>query len=373
MMTPRNRARARSGRLASPHRRARVGLAAVSVGCALQAVSLAAQETGPRLSGVLLAEGRGEPVSMARIALVGPGDDVLGETISDARGAFTMPLPPPGAYRVRVTRIGFQPWASDTLRIEATASRTLSLRVAVRPIPLPELLVSGQGSCPATPEQLRRAFALYASVLPTLAASSSTADLRDLEIRMVRPGVSLASGGRRYEQDSLTIDVPTAVAHASPQHLETYGYAAEVRDATATFYAPDGEALASPGFLATHCLSTREADGGGRVGLAFEPKPDRDVVDVRGVLWIDPVSFEPREVEFRYTSLRPFLRRHLEAALLEEVRSSLPKRAWGLVAFYRLAVDESRFGGVLHFERTDPHHGMWMTNGATRDTEPGAE
>ena len=373
MMTPRNRARARSGRLASPHRRARVGLAAVSVGCALQAVSLAAQETGPRLSGVLLAEGGGEPVSMARIALVGPGDDVLGETISDARGAFTMPLPPPGAYRVRVTRIGFQPWASDTLRIEATASRTLSLRVAVRPIPLPELLVSEQSGCPATPERLGRAFALYEAVLPALASSSSTADLGDLEIRMVRPAVVLTAGRRSYEQDSLTVDVPTAVARASPQHLETYGYAAEVRDARATFYAPDGEALASPGFLATHCLSTRDGNDGGRVGLAFDPKPDRDVVDVRGVLWIDPVSFEPTEVEFRYTSLRPFLRRHLEAALLEEVRSSLPRRAWGLVAYYRLAVDESRFGGVLHFERTDPHHGMWMKNGATRDTEPGAK
>ncbi|WP_420463840.1 carboxypeptidase-like regulatory domain-containing protein [Candidatus Palauibacter sp.] len=337
----------------------------VSLACGLLSLPLAAQEMRPGLSGVLLAEGSGEPVSIARIALVGPGDDLLAETISDERGAFRLPMPPPGAYRVRVTRIGYQPWASDTLHIAATASRTLSLRVAVRPIPLPDLLVSEQSSCPAAPEQLRRAFELYESVLPSLASSSSTADLRDLEIRMVRPTVSLSRGERTYDHDSLTVDVSTALERASPQHLEAYGYAAEVRDSRATFYAPDGEALASPGFLATHCLTTLEGEEGTRVGLAFEPKPDRGVVDVRGVLWIDAVSSEAMEVEFRYTSLRPFLRRHLEAALLEDVRSTLPRRAWGLVAFYRLAVDESRFGGVLHFDRTDPDSGL-MGGWATR-------
>jgi len=224
----------------------------------------------------------------------------------------------------------------------------------VRPIPLPDLLVTGRSICPTTPEELRRAFELYEAVLPALTSASSTADLRNLQVRMMRPGVSLSRGERRFNADSMTVVVPTSAETASPRHVEAYGYAEVARDAEATFYTPDGGALASPGFLATHCLNVLEAEDAARVGLAFEPKPDRTVVDVRGVLWVDADSFTPRELVFHYTSLRRFLRRNLEAALLEDVRSRVPRWAWDVVSFYRLAVDESRFGGVLHFERPVP-------------------
>ncbi len=227
----------------------------------------------------------------------------------------------------------------------------------VRPIPLPDLLVTGRSICPTTPEELRSAFELYEAVLPALMSASSTADIRNLQVRMMRPGVSLSRGERRFNADSMTVVVPTSAVTASPPHVETYGYAEVDRDAEATFYTPDGAALASPGFLATHCLNLIEAEDAASVGLAFEPKPDRTVVDVRGVLWIDAESFAPRELVFHYTSLRRFLRRNLEAALLEDVRSRVPRWAWDAVAFYRLAVDESRFGGVLHFERPVPDRG----------------
>ena len=36
----------------------------------------------------------------------------------------------------------------------------------VRPIPLPDLLVTGRSICPTTPEDLRQAFELYEAVLP---------------------------------------------------------------------------------------------------------------------------------------------------------------------------------------------------------------
>ncbi len=224
----------------------------------------------------------------------------------------------------------------------------------VRPIPLPELLVTGRSICPTAPEELRRAFDLYESVLPALTAAASTADLRNLQVRMMRPTVSLSRGGRSFTADSMTVVVPTSTETASPRHVETYGYADVDRDAEATFYTPDGDALASPGFLATHCLSTLETEDAARVGLAFEPKPDRNVVDIRGVLWIDAESNAPRELVFHYTSLRRFLRRNLEAALLEDVRSRVPRRAREVVSFYRLAVDETRFGGVLHFTGSAP-------------------
>ena len=234
----------------------------------------------------------------------------------------------------------------------------------VRPIPLPELLVTGQSICPTSPEELRRAFDLYEAVLPALTSASSTADLRNLQVRMMRPGVLLGRGGRTFSADSMTVVVPTSAETASPRHVEAYGYAEVARDAEATFYTPDGDALASPGFPATHCLNILETEDAARVGLAFEPKPDRTVVDVRGVLWIDAESSTPRELVFHYTSLRRFLRRNLEAALLDDVRSRVPRWARDVVSFYRLAVDETRFGGVLHFDRPIPDRqgpGAWAT------------
>ena len=323
-----------------------------SLGLALLGLPLAAQGSGARLSGLLLTEGSGAPIEGARVALVGLDGAVLRETLSDGRGSFSLRTPVPGLYRLRIARIGYQLWASDTLHIEsASESRTLSLNVPLQPIPLPELLVSEQIDCPTTPAERERAFALYGSVLPTLASASSTADLGNLQVGMMRPTVVSSRAGRTFEGDSVTLVVPTSFEEASPAHLETHGYAEVTEGSIAILFAPDGDALSSPGFLATHCLSTVASEDETRVGLAFEPKRGRAVVDVKGVLWIDEDTAEPLEVEFRYTSLRLFLRRNLEAALLEDVRSRLPRRARHLVSFYRLVLDESRFGGVLHFRR----------------------
>ena len=50
-----------------------------------------------------------------------------------------------------------------TARIAVSGLALLALPLAaqdVRPIPLPDLLVTGQSICPTTPEELRRAFDL---------------------------------------------------------------------------------------------------------------------------------------------------------------------------------------------------------------------
>ena len=254
-----------------------------------------------------------------------------------------------------------------TARVVVFGLALLALPLAaqdIRPIPLPELLVTGRSICPTTPAELRQAFELYETVLPALTLAASTADLRNLQVRMMRPTVLMSRGGRTFNANSMTVVVPATVETASPRHVEAYGYASVDRDAEATFYTPDGAALASPGFLATHCLNIIEAEDTASVGLAFEPKPDRTVVDVRGVLWIDAESSTPRELVFHYTSLRRFLRRNLEAAVLQDVRSRVPRWARHAVSFYRLAVDETRFGGVLHFVRPDSDvegNGAWTS------------
>ncbi|MXW66130.1 MAG: carboxypeptidase regulatory-like domain-containing protein [Gemmatimonadales bacterium] len=324
---------------------------APSLALALLAPMVAAQEPGPRLTGVLVSEGDGAPVDGALVSLDGLDGAVVWETLSNASGSFSLPLPPPGTYRVRVSRIGYDSWTSGPIRIDsAQVSEPLRLDIPVRAVPLPELMVTEQTDCPTTPEERRRAFALYESVLPIL-DSMSAADTRDsLLVRLERP-IRIWNRGRfRRARDTVTVMVSEALPNASPGHLETYGYGDIVGDSMTTFYAPDGAALASPGFLATHCLSTAEPETGTEVaaGLAFEPRPGREVVDVRGVLWIDTVANEPRELAFNYTSLRPFLRRYLVPPLRDYHERRLPGRR---ASVGTIGIEESRFGGQLRFER----------------------
>ncbi len=319
-----------------------------SLGSALLILPLAAQEARPRLSGLLLTEGSGVPVEGAHIRLVDPDELVVAEDISNTRGAFSLPRPPAGVYRLMVARIGYRSWSSDTLHVDwSPESRTLRLEIPVEPIPLPELSVSEENVCPTTVEERERAFALYESVLPILTTVSHTEDLGSLRMRLVRPRKTYhRQGTYRFVRDTTTVVVGRSLSNASPEHLAAHGYAAVV-DTMTTFYAPDGDALAAPGFLATHCLRPVESDDESTIGLSFEPKAGREVVDVAGVLWIDTIAGGPRELEFRYTSVRPFLREHLEPAL----------RLWfeahhGRVNFGKIQIrDEARFGGVLHFVR----------------------
>ncbi|WP_425153588.1 carboxypeptidase-like regulatory domain-containing protein [Candidatus Palauibacter sp.] len=332
---------------------------AVVLGLALLTPPVAAQERVARLSGVLVSEGDGAPVDGAVVSLVDLNDVVVWETLSNGSGAFSLPLPPPGTYRVRVSRIGYESWTSGAIHVAAPAeSRTLRFEIPVRPVPLPELMVTEQNDCPTTPEERRRAFELYESVLPILASASHTEDLGRLRMSMVRPAKVWRRGGFRYVPDTAMVVVPRALDNASPGYLEAHGYAEAINDSLTTFYAPDGDALASPGFLATHCLSTRKAGDEGTVGLAFEPRPGREVVDVKGVLWIDKAAREPRELEFQYTSLRPFLRQHLLPTLTAHVLSRIPEGLRVRRAFHPIELADTDFGGRVRFGRIDG--GPWF-------------
>ena len=333
-------------------RYARIGAAlAGTFAFAVLAPMVAAQEPGTRLAGTLVSEGEGAPVDVAVVSLVDRDDVVLWETLSNASGAFSLPVPAAGTYRVRVARIGYDSWTSGPIFIDsAQASGPLRLEIPVRPVPLPELMVTEQNDCPTTPEQRRRAFELYESVLPILTSMSTAATGDSLLVRMERPVRIWKRGGFRRVRDTVTVMVSEALPNASPGHLEAYGYGDVVDDSMTTFYAPDGAALASPGFLATHCLSPAaddEADDA-VAGLGFEPRPGREVVDVRGVLWIDTVANEPRELAFHYTSLRPFLQRHLVPPLRADYERRVPDRR---VRILVIRIQESRFGGQLRFER----------------------
>jgi hypothetical protein len=76
-------------------------------------------------------------------------------------------------------------------------------------------------------------------------------------------------------------------------------------DDGSTFYAPDADVLLSDPFLDTHCMSLTEGGGEaeGLLGLSFRPTEDRGVLDISGVLWLDPENAELQWLDYRYEFL----------------------------------------------------------------------
>lgn len=76
------------------------------------------------------------------------------------------------------------------------------------------------------------------------------------------------------------------------------------------FWGPDAEVLLSDLFLDTHCfrLARRRGEPGAPVGLEFEPVPGREVAEIAGTMWLDPVSARLARLDFRYVNLDVHLR-----------------------------------------------------------------
>ncbi|MEP6733379.1 MAG: hypothetical protein ABJE10_22235 [bacterium] len=69
-----------------------------------------------------------------------------------------------------------------------------------------------------------------------------------------------------------------------------------------TYYAPGLDMLLSNIFLDDHCFRLAAADG--RIGIEFEPSPDRSrIPEIRGTLWVDRVSSELTAMEFGYVNV----------------------------------------------------------------------
>jgi len=88
------------------------------------------------------------------------------------------------------------------------------------------------------------------------------------------------------------------------------------------------------------------------VGLAFEPRPDRDVLDVEGVLWVSRSDRELQSLSFRYAGLQRFLMR-VELPRLVQVQRDRIDNPRIRVSAGRPNMQEEkyRYGGIVRFTR----------------------
>lgn len=257
------------------------------------------------LQGALIDRVSQGPLGVARIAALDAQGEVVAEVLSDRVGAFTILLPRAGTYQLRIRRVGFKPFISPFLEVQANEMRTYRVEIDPVPVDLIPVVVEGERKCDLTEGRSGPALAaLWTEVSEALhAVSLSSGDsgyLYEIELferdytrtdDVYRDSSRIAAGRARKPFQSPPAD-----------YLRSRGFVSV--DSTGWVYsAPDAEVLLSDQFLKTHCFDTRigEGDTEGLLGLGFRPSEKGGASDVRGVLWVERGSAELRSLEFTFT------------------------------------------------------------------------
>lgn len=314
------------------------------------------------VSGTVVDHATGTSVAGARVTLERP-NALLTTTITDSTGHFVVSGTGPPA-ELSVSAMGMSTWTRALSETGDIDLGTIRLRAA--PMTLEGLEASGESRCDADPQDLATAYDLIDRIRPTLRQIAANDQREDFEyvvqvIRMVRHPPPL--GGFRYSwtPDTMLARLSFAMAAHEPSVLHSEGFAVALSDTVNEYRAPNAAWLASEGFPESYCMAVIEQDEettGGR-GIRFWPKGESGKVDVSGTIWLSPVG-DPTGVDFRYTSLAPFLEIH-EVPLL--VRAYQIRENTVSVPMHRVRVDEEDHVGRLTF--SEVAEGLRMTSAWT--------
>lgn len=264
--------------------------------------------TGQVVRGTLVDEVTAAPVEGAMVVLLNPDGPSRASALSDEQGRFVLHAPAPGAWRLRVDRIGHASIYSDEVMLAAEDTASFTLELPIDPVHLEGIHVQGSRRCVVRPGQGVETARLWEEVRKALAAAAWTDLMQPYHYRLTHflrefePGREWV-GHEQQEQNRGFWRAPFESLPADD--LIENGFVR--RGGGGLIYsAPDAHALLSDAFLDTHCF---RVEGRGRsvedlVGLAFEPVPGRrDVPEIKGVLWVDPRTSELRRLEYEYTHL----------------------------------------------------------------------
>ena len=255
------------------------------------------------ITGVVVEEGTGVPVSGAMVILFNESGDQADQMLTNAAGQFTLEARVPGTHYVTVERIGYANATTD--RFTAGSDEVvLTIDVPIEPVVLTGLDVEAGRRCEVRPEEGRVTARVWEEVRKALAAEAWTREaslytytLKRFERTLDRDGVFVLT-----DSAAVSPDHEAAFVSAPIDKLAAEGFVQAEGDSTTIYYAPDAGALLSDAFLDTHCLSVRDG-GDGRIGLMFEPVPERWVPEIVGVLWLDAETAELDWLEFGYVNL----------------------------------------------------------------------
>ncbi|MFO7588082.1 MAG: carboxypeptidase-like regulatory domain-containing protein [Gemmatimonadota bacterium] len=340
------RPRGTRARATRPPLRVAIGL------LALAPVALCGRDASAQsLRGTVVEEGADSAVAGALVVLVGEDGEEVASVVTTSAGAWMLRAPSPGAWSVRVERIGFAAATAGPFRIAAGADRTVPVSVSSAPVALPAITVESEtGTCRLRPSQGEVVFRLWDEASKALRVSALTERAVVFETEVTERVVDPWGGTIGREQtDFLTTTGQSPFVVPPAEDLLQRGFVRDSVEGRLAFYGPDASLLLSDPFLDTHCFRPRRGREG-LVGLAFEPASAPGRIDVRGTLWLDGESAELRWIDFEYAGMR------------QRNDLGIGEEASGRVAFERIEdggwivrewrirvpIDSQEFGGRIY-------------------------
>lgn len=137
----------RSDRVGERGLRGAAPLASILLATALLSADALA---GQAFQGRVLEEGEGFPVEEVWVELLDLQGRSLRRTLTDEEGGWRLDAPAAGSYRLRFSRIGYQPLVTDTLEVEEGEVARVFVSLSLRPIVLDSLVVAGRRRPPGS-------------------------------------------------------------------------------------------------------------------------------------------------------------------------------------------------------------------------------
>ncbi|NJD10583.1 MAG: hypothetical protein FIB01_09165 [Gemmatimonadetes bacterium] len=272
--------------------------------CAL-AVGLAAPIRAQVARGTVVDED-GIPVRTALVVLLDAAGKQRAAVLTDSAGAFVVRAPVPGAYQLRVARLGYRPSAPLPVTLAAGAAAVeRHIVAAALPVELPAITAAAKRRCTSQPREGEAVAVLWYEARKALQATQLGGGARTYSFRTLR-------FIRRLEVPSLRVLADTSqerveFTRGSPwvsapvQRLLEGGFIVPQDDGGAIYYAPDAKVLLSDEFAGAYCLMPAEDQEHDRVGIHFQPVERSGPPAVTGTLWLDRASFELRQLVYGYT------------------------------------------------------------------------
>jgi len=253
-------------------------------------------------------EASGRPVAGAVAEVLDNAGTVVAQGVLQVDGRRVIVLPAGGAYRVRIRRIGFEPFSAAAPVVPPTGTVDLALALPARRVVLNTITVLARPLCSRDAFRDAGVSALWTEIRTALASTylSRTDSTFSLEARAFRRQLD-PSLEPRAEQ----VGLPRVTGGTKPyvsldaDSLASEGYVRRVGQEN-VFYAPDEQVLLSDRFVEEHCFQVARGEGQaeGLFGLQFSPAKRRNVNDIAGTLWVDSSSAELRYLDFWYVNDR---------------------------------------------------------------------
>ncbi len=274
------------------------------------ALSSPALAAGQSIGGTVLDMDQGLPLPGTFLVLLDEAGNERNRTLTTQAGTYLLHAPGAGSYQIRVQRIGVADVTTDVITLDDRQVVSRQIRVPLAPVHLADLSVAveAESQCGMLQEDALALYRVWEEARKALEATFWTGQQTYYRFDALLSRRNLDTRGNQTgetELESIRVYGRHPFRSARADDLAFGGWVRPTGTGGVKFHAPDAEVLLSESFRSRHCYSLLRESGGDhmRLGLQFEPMPNRRLPDISGVLWVNEETAELESLDFKYEVL----------------------------------------------------------------------